>query len=203
MVAIIVLQIGGGIVVNLIRGLLISGRSALRAAALAVAVVAADQATKALVRAQRAASASSDGVFPGVQLVHVRNRGVAFGLFVDGGVLLVVVGVAAVSALLVFFATHSRRPLVWLPTGLLLGGAAGNLIDRLDRGYVTDFIDLPAWPAFNVADICITFGVLSLLYVLEGPPRHAGRLRSPPTPRASGSTSSSPRTPARAPRRSG
>jgi signal peptidase II len=151
---------------------LISGRSALRAAALAVAVVAADQATKSLVR-HNVRVGSSDGVFPGVELVHVHNRGVAFGLFVNGGVLLVIVGAAAVSALLIFFATHSRRPLVWLPTGLLLGGAAGNLIDRLDRGYVTDFIDLPAWPAFNLADMCITFGVLSLLYVLEGPPRHA------------------------------
>ena len=152
---------------------MISGRSALRAAALAVAVVAADQITKSLVR-HNVRIGSSDGIFPGVQLVHVHNRGVAFGLFVNGGVLLVIVGVAAVSALLIFFATHSRRPLVWLPTGLLLGGAAGNLIDRLDRGYVTDFIDLPAWPAFNVADVSITVGVLSLLYVLEGPPRHAG-----------------------------
>ena len=152
---------------------MISGRSALRAGALAVAVVAADQITKSLVR-HNVRIGSSDGIFPGVQLVHVHNRGVAFGLFVNGGVLLVIVGAAAVSALLIFFATHSRRPLVWLPTGLLLGGAAGNLIDRLDRGYVTDFIDLPLWPAFNLADMCITFGVLSLLYVLEGPPRHAG-----------------------------
>jgi signal peptidase II len=152
---------------------LISGKSALRAGALAVAVVAADQITKSLVR-HNVRIGSSDGILPGVQLVHVHNRGVAFGLFVNGGVLLVIVGAAAVSALLIFFATHSRRPLVWLPTGLLLGGAAGNLIDRLDRGYVTDFIDLPLWPAFNLADMCITFGVLSLLYVLEGPPRHAG-----------------------------
>jgi signal peptidase II len=152
---------------------LISGRSALRAGALAVAVVVADQVTKSLVR-HNVRIGSSDGIFPGVQLVHVHNRGVAFGLFVNGGVLLVIIGVAAVSALLIFFATHSRRPLVWLPTGLLLGGAAGNLIDRLDQGYVTDFIDLPLWPAFNLADMCITFGVLSLLYVLEGPPRHAG-----------------------------
>jgi signal peptidase II len=152
---------------------LISGKSALRAGALAVAVVVADQATKSLVR-HNVRIGSSDGIFPGVQLVHVHNRGVAFGLFVNGGVLLVIIGVAAVSALLIFFATHSRRPLVWLPTGLLLGGAAGNLIDRLDRGYVTDFIDLPLWPAFNLADFCITAGVLSLLYVLEGPPRHAG-----------------------------
>jgi signal peptidase II len=151
---------------------LISGKSALRAAALAVAVVAADQITKSLVR-HNVQVGSSDGVFPGVELVHVHNRGVAFGLFVNGGVLLVIVGVAAVSALLIFFATHSRRPLVWLPTGLLLGGAAGNLIDRLNQGYVTDFIHLPLWPSFNLADFCITAGVLSLLYVLEGPPRHA------------------------------
>ena len=68
---------------------MISGRAAARAAALAVAVVAADQATKALVRAN-VDLGSRDGVFPGVELVHVRNRGVAFGLFVDGGIVLVV-----------------------------------------------------------------------------------------------------------------
>jgi len=151
---------------------LISGRSAARAAVLALVVVAADQVTKALVRANLEFG-DRDGVFPGVELVHVRNRGVAFGLFADGGLVLVVIGVVSVIALLAFFATHSRRPLVWLPTGLLLGGAAGNLIDRLRQGFVTDFVDLPLWPAFNVADTCITIGVLSLLYVLEGPPRHA------------------------------
>ena len=61
--------------------------------------------------------------------------------------------------------------MAWLPTGLLLGGAIGNLIDRLRDGAVTDFVKFTAWPAFNVADIAITFGVLTLLYVLEGPPR--------------------------------
>ena len=151
---------------------MISGRSAARAGVVALIAVAADQATKALVRASLELG-DRDGVFPGVDLVHVRNRGVAFGMFEDGGVILVVIGVASVLALLVFFATHSRRPLVWLPTGLLLGGAAGNLIDRMRQGFVTDFIDLPLWPAFNLADTCITIGVLSLLYVLEGPPRHA------------------------------
>ena len=78
---------------------------------------------------------------------------------------------AALAALLVFFARHRDRPLVWLPTGLLIGGATGNLIDRVREAAVTDFIDFPAWPAFNVADMAITFGVLTLLYVLEGPPR--------------------------------
>ena len=60
-----------------------------------------------------------------------------------------------------------RRRLIWLPTGLLLGGAAGNLIDRVRLGAVTDFVKLPHWPAFNVADICITVGVIVLIYVLE------------------------------------
>ena len=151
---------------------MISGTAAARAAALTIAVVAVDQATKALVRAN-VDFGSRDGVLPGIEIVHVRNRGVAFGLFSDGGFVLVAIGVASVVALLAFFATHSRRPLVWLPTGLLLGGAAGNLIDRTRQGYVTDFIDLPLWPAFNIADTCITIGVLTLLYVLEGPPRHA------------------------------
>jgi len=151
---------------------LISGRAAAHAAALALAVVATDQATKALVRGG-VELGDRDGILPGVELVYVRNRGVAFGLLADGGPLLVLVGAACVAALLAFFALHSRRPLVWLPTGLLLGGAAGNLIDRLRDGFVTDFIDLPLWPAFNLADACITIGVLSLLYVLEGPPRHA------------------------------
>ena len=57
---------------------------------------------------------------------------------------------------------------MWLPTGLLVGGAIGNIIDRLRDGAVTDFLKLPHWPAFNVADMAITFGVLALFYVLEG-----------------------------------
>lgn len=146
--------------------------SSLRAGLLAAGVLAADQATKALVRAG-VEPGERDGVFPGVELVHVRNRGVAFSLFEDGGILLVVVAVIAVGALLAFFATHTRRPLVWLPTGLLLGGAAGNLLDRARDGAVTDFLKLPLWPAFNLADTAITFGVLTLLYVLEGPPARA------------------------------
>jgi signal peptidase II len=151
---------------------LISGQAAARAAALTIAVVAADQASKALVRANVDLGAR-DAVFPGLEIVHSRNSGVAFGLFAGGGIVLVIIGIASVVALLAFFATHSRRPLVWLPTGLLLGGAAGNLIDRLHQGYVTDFIDPVLWPAFNLADTCITLGVVSLLYVLEGPPSRA------------------------------
>jgi signal peptidase II len=54
-----------------------------------------------------------------------------------------------------------------VPTGLLIGGAVGNLLDRIINGYVTDFIKFPHWPAFNVADIAITVGVISLIWVIE------------------------------------
>ena len=146
-----------------------------RAALVAVVVVAADQAVKALVRSSIDRGDAVDLIL-GIKFVNVRNSGIAFGAFAGGGALLVIFALVALTALLVFFFRHRDRPLVWLPTGLLIGGAAGNLIDRIAEGSVTDFIDFPAWPAFNVADIAITFGVLSLLYVLEGPPaRGAGR----------------------------
>ena len=148
-----------------------------RAALVAAGTTAADQAVKALVRTTIERGGEVD-LFLGIQLVNVRNRGIAFGLFADGGVVLVLFALAALAALLVFFARHRDRPLVWLPTGLLIGGATGNLIDRTAEGAVTDFIDFPFWPAFNVADIAITFGVLALLYVLEGPPRHGARRRT-------------------------
>ena len=145
-----------------------------RAALVALATVAADQAVKALVRSS-VAPRETVGVLPGIDIVNVRNTGVAFSMLSNGGALPVIVGVLALGALLAFFATHLSRPLVWLPTGLLVGGAAGNLIDRLREGSVTDFVKLPHWPAFNVADIAITFGVLTLVYVLEGAPRRARR----------------------------
>jgi signal peptidase II len=146
------------------------GRTLGRAVALAAAVVAVDQATKAIVRSALA-NGERHELLPFLDLVNVRNTGVAFGLFADGGAVLVAGAAIALGALLAFVLSHSERPLVWLPAGLLLGGAAGNLLDRVREGSVTDFVKLPAWPAFNVADIAITFGVLTLLYVLEGPPR--------------------------------
>ncbi len=144
----------------------------LRAAGVAGVVVAIDQGTKALARAGLERG-EEDPIFPALKLVNVRNTGVAFGFLSDGGALVAGVTAVAMAALLVFFVLHRKRPLAWLPVGLLLGGAVGNLIDRLAEGAVTDFLKLPKWPAFNVADIAITFGVLALLYVLEGPPRRA------------------------------
>jgi signal peptidase II len=147
-----------------------TGVSTLRAAGVMVAVIALDQAVKALVRSAIERGRAEE-VLPFLKIVNVRNTGVAFSLFSGGGTLLVVFAVVATIALLGFFFAHAERPLAWLPTGLLLGGAIGNLIDRMREGAVTDFVKFPGWPAFNVADIAITLGVVTLLYVLEGPPR--------------------------------
>ena len=146
------------------------GRATLAACATGLAVIALDQVTKAVVRAEIPRGDSHD-VILGFDLVHGRNTGVAFGFMSNGGALVLVGTALAVLALLVFFALHSGRPLVWLPTGLLLGGALGNLIDRAREGSVTDFVKFPHFPAFNVADTAITFGVIALVLVLEGPGR--------------------------------
>jgi signal peptidase II len=139
------------------------------AAALATAglVVALDQATKqlAITRIDRGEEVE---VFFGLALTNARNTGVAFGAFEGGGAVVAVLIALALALLVGYFAVHRDRPWLWLPVGLLLGGALGNLADRARDGAVIDFIDPVAWPAFNVADSCIVIGVLALLYVVEG-----------------------------------
>jgi signal peptidase II len=140
-----------------------------RALALAVLVIVVDRITKHFV-VTGIAVGDEHKFLPAVNLVHVRNSGVAFGFLSGGGAIVLVLTLAALGALLVYFVLRPHRPGLWVPTGLLVGGALGNLIDRVLNGSVTDFIKLPLWPAFNVSDMAITFGVLALLYVLEGPP---------------------------------
>jgi signal peptidase II len=146
------------------------------AAALATTgiVVAVDQATK-----QWAISSVERGeeveVFFGLGLTNTRNTGVAFGAFQDGGAIVAVLIGISLALLIGYFLINRERPWLWLPVGLLLGGALGNLADRARIGAVIDFIDPVAWPAFNVADACIVIGVLSLLYVVEGRERRQRR----------------------------
>lgn len=129
-------------------------------------VVALDQATK-----QLAASSIAPGevrsVFLGIDLVNVHNDGVAFGFLSNGGALLILLSAAALIGLLTYFAVRARTPWLWLPTGMILGGALGNLADRARGGAVIDFIDPIVWPAFNLADTAIVLGVLGLLYVAD------------------------------------
>jgi signal peptidase II len=143
------------------------------AAATAGVVVALDQATKQLV-VTHIARGDDVRVFPGLELTNARNTGVAFGALEGGGLVVAILIGLALILLVGYFALHRDMPWLWLPVGLLLGGALGNLADRAREGAVIDFIDPVAWPAFNVADACIVVGVLALLYVVEVRPKRAG-----------------------------
>ena len=130
----------------------------------AAAVLVADQLSKWI---------ASEAVDPGEQidlvlgfrLVDVSNSGIAFGLLDDGGALVPVVTVAMLAVLVVWFALDRSRPWLWLGIGLLVGGALGNLVDRFRDAGVTDFFDPPLWPAFNLADVAITAGVVAVALI--------------------------------------
>jgi signal peptidase II len=150
-----------------------------RALLLLLVVVGLDQLTKHTI-ATSIRPGETRKFLPAINLVHVRNTGVAFGVFSGGGALVLVFTLIALAVLIGYFARRPERPWLWLPTGMLVGGALGNLIDRIASGSVIDFIKLPDWPAFNVADMSITFGVLALLWVLEGPRHHEHATRNEP-----------------------
>lgn len=135
-----------------------------RAGLVALAVLLLDQLTKVLVRAEIAPGEQIE-LLAGVQLVRVGNEGIAFGLLDDAGAAVVLLAAGGFVVLLGYFAATTEREGLWLPVGLLAGGALGNLIDRVNEGAVTDFIDPPSWPAFNFADVAITAGVALLLLV--------------------------------------
>jgi len=137
-------------------------------AALAV-VFGLDQATKqaAVASLERGESVN---VFFALDLTNTRNRGVAFGALEDRGAIVAALIALALVLLIAYFAANAGRAWLWLPVGMLLGGALGNLADRAREGAVIDFIDPIAWPAFNLADTAIVIGVFVLLYVVEGPP---------------------------------
>jgi signal peptidase II len=128
--------------------------------------VAVDQVAKAIAVASLERGEEVN-VFLGLDMTYVRNEGVAFGALEGGGPLLVVVISVALAGLVTYFLLNSTLPLLWLPVGLVMGGALGNLADRAREGAVIDFIDPIAWPAFNLADTAIVVGVLGLLYVAE------------------------------------
>jgi signal peptidase II len=138
-----------------------------RVLVVAVVVVAADQLSKSAVE-DSIVPGEARGVLPGIQLVNTHNRGVAFGFLPGSHVGVTILIVVALVALLVYFARHASTHLIWLPTGMLLGGALGNIVDRVRHGSVTDFIKLPlGWPPFNLADTSITIGILVLFLLID------------------------------------
>jgi signal peptidase II len=141
----------------------------IRAALVALVVIAADQLSKSAVR-HGIVPGEEHKVLPGLALVDTRNHGVAFGFLPNDALAVTLVIALALLALLAYFVRHSARPLIWLPTGMLFGGALSNIIDRLREGSVTDFIKLPlGWPPFNLADTSITLGALILVLIIERP----------------------------------
>jgi signal peptidase II len=136
-----------------------------RAVLVGAVVIALDQLTKALIRSSIALGGTRH-LWLGVKLVHTTNSGVAFSLLSGSAVTVTVLALVVLAVLVSYFARNSSQPLLWVPTGLVAGGALGNLIDRLRIGAVTDFIKFPDWPAFNVADSAITIGVVILVLMI-------------------------------------
>ena len=141
----------------------------------AALVVVADRITKGMILAGLEPGALVE-VMPGIALTHVHNRGIAFSLFAGGGPLtrillhlVIFTSVVIIAAMVVRHGHHSR--LGGLAFGLVLGGAVGNLIDRVLYGSVIDFVHLwtriggrnLSWPDFNVADASITIGAVLLI----------------------------------------
>lgn len=137
-------------------------RAWLRALVVAGAVLAADQVAKQ-VAIERLQGSSPAELPLGFELEYVTNTGIAFGLLSGGKPLVIAITLIALALLALWLTLAPERPWLWLAGGLLIGGALGNLADRLRDGAVVDFINPPSWPAFNLADIAITAGVVVLL----------------------------------------
>ncbi len=136
----------------------------------ALLTLVADQLSKAWVR-ENLALYESWAPIPALAryftFTHVTNTGIAFGLFREWGSILVAVAVVIIAFLLLY--THQLAAARWpiqVALGLQLGGAFGNLIDRIRFGFVTDFLDFKFWPVFNLADSAIVVGMLLLLILM-------------------------------------
>jgi len=135
-------------------------------------VATADQATKALVIARLAPGQVTHLIGPYLWLVRVDNTGAAFSLMRGADPILA--GVAAVLCAAIAWASgRTRRPALAYALGLMLGGAAGNLVDRLVRHGVVDFLDVRIWPVFNLADAALTIGAVWLVVCVVWAPDEA------------------------------
>ena len=146
-------------------------------AAIALAAVVADQLTKRVVTGRLTLDDEVHVAGP-LSIHHVQNSGIAFGLFASATALVILLTALAVVWMLVFFArSGARHPVLPVSLGLVIGGSLSNLLDRVRLGYVTDFLDLRYWPAFNLADSFIVIGVCILLSALVAAEREPRRAR--------------------------
>lgn len=133
-------------------------------------LLAADQLTKIALR-YFLEPGESFTVLTFLKLDHIQNRGIAFGMLGNHGGIIVFISSMVVLVLIIAILASIDNEQVFWPLALLVAGSAGNLIDRVFHGSVTDFIHFPYWPAFNLADIFIVTGVLLLIRVLLNRPR--------------------------------
>lgn len=131
----------------------------------AATVIVLDQITKAIVRGSLDRGESwPDADWP-VRIRYVTNTGAAFGILQDQTTFLIVMALIGLAAIYLYYRYPPfEHGVVPIAIGMMLGGAAGNLIDRIRLGRVTDFVDFRFWPAFNVADSSITIGILVILF---------------------------------------
>jgi signal peptidase II len=132
---------------------------------IAVTVVIFDQVTKSIIRA----TIDPGEAWPDkdwlLNIVNVTNSGAAFGILQGQTVFLVTTSLLGLAAIVLYYLyPPMEHGLLRVALGLQLGGAVGNLIDRIRFGEVTDFINFRHWPAFNVADSCISIGVVTILW---------------------------------------
>ena len=135
-------------------------------------VMIADQLTKSIVRGTILPGDRRQVLAGILDLTNAHNKGVAFGALAGGGAIVAALTGLALGALVVYFVLRSRTPHLWLPVGLLLGGALGNLADRIRADAVTDFIAVGSWPTFNLADVAITVGVVALVLSFDASRDH-------------------------------
>lgn len=137
---------------------------------IAALVLTLDQTSKHLVRTLlERGEVWPDADWP-LRVRYVTNTGAAFGILQDQTALLIITTLVGLAAILLYYRNPPLdHPLVPVAVGMMLGGALGNFLDRVLLGRVTDFIDLPLWPAFNLADSSIVIGVgfLLLTYAIQ------------------------------------
>lgn len=136
----------------------------------AFVVVLLDQASKRFIEANVVYNTSwmpLDWLAPIFQITHIGNTGIAFGLFSGGSMIFALVAMVVTGAIFYFaYTLPSGYMTMRIILGVILGGAIGNLIDRLRQGYVTDFLDFGPWPVFNVADMAVVFGAIALAILM-------------------------------------
>ncbi|MBW2989846.1 signal peptidase II, partial [Candidatus Woesearchaeota archaeon] len=126
-------------------------------------VVILDQAVKYLISRYMGLHQSIPLIPNMLHLTYIRNTGAGFGILKGRNISLIFISIAVISIILFYLKKIIAEKQINIPVALVLGGAVGNLIDRIFIGHVIDFIDFRVWPAFNIADSAITIGAVWLM----------------------------------------